>query len=180
MISITRDIIIYSKNEGFFISKIEMTKFPKIKQTNLNLGCIPVNIENILKYYGNNSFTEAQILKLYFDGKIEKLSFPHIARDFAKFIPNFEINFKSCQGSLDRLKIYLKLNLKKAIPTILSIKANFDPNNTHAVSFVGFNEYEFEYYDPGDGLVHRINYSNKDFENLVQAGEYHTLVIKKK
>ncbi|KKM99086.1 hypothetical protein LCGC14_1151460 [marine sediment metagenome] len=68
------------------MNKTEMTKFPKIKQTNLNLGCIPANIENILKYYGNNSFTEAQILKLFFDGKIEKLSFPQIARDFANLV----------------------------------------------------------------------------------------------
>ena len=31
--------------------KIDMTKFPKIKQKDLSFGCIPTNVENILKYY---------------------------------------------------------------------------------------------------------------------------------
>ncbi len=160
--------------------KIDMNNFPKIRQTDLKYGCIPVNIENILRYFGNNSFTEVKILKLFFDRKIESLSFPQVARDFAPFIPDFEIKFKSCQGSFDKLENYLKSNLRNKIPTILSFKANFNPNVTHAVSIIGFNEKEFLYYDPGDGQEYKINYINNDFKNRVQAGDYHTLIIKRK
>jgi hypothetical protein len=159
--------------------KIDMNKFPKIRQNDPDKGCIPVNIENILKYYGNNKFTEKKILELYSEKKIKALGFQIIARDFQEHIPNFEITFKSCQGSLDRLINYLKLNLKNDIPTILAIKANFNSDETHAVSFIGFNDDEFEYYDPGDGIIHRVNYSTDGFEKLVQSGEYHTLIIKK-
>lgn len=70
--------------------------------------------------------------------------------------------------------------MRNDFPTILSIKANFNPNSTHAVSVIGFNEKEFIYYDPGDGQEHKINYINDDFKNRVQSGDYYTLIIKEK
>ena len=159
--------------------KIDLNSFPKIRQTDLIYGCIPVNIENILKYFGNNNFNEAKILKLFSNRQIESLSFPHIARDFAPFIPNFKIIFKSCQGSLKKLINYLKSNIQDNIPTILSVKAKVNPDLTHAVSIIGFNEEVFSYYDPGDGQEHIINYINDEFKNRVQAGDYHTLAFKR-
>ncbi len=42
--------------------KIDFEKFPKIIQMHSSAGCIPVNIENALKYYGERDYDELKLL----------------------------------------------------------------------------------------------------------------------
>jgi len=41
---------------------INLDNYPKIAQMHSIAGCIPVNIENALKYYGENNYCEIKLL----------------------------------------------------------------------------------------------------------------------
>ena len=44
------------------MSKIDLNKYPKIAQMHASAGCIPVNIENALKYNDERDYDELKIL----------------------------------------------------------------------------------------------------------------------
>lgn len=51
--------------------KIDFVKYPKIRQTDPIYGCIPVNIENALKYFAENNYSEYSLLRFYAENDIK-------------------------------------------------------------------------------------------------------------
>ena len=49
--------------------KIDFEKYPKIIQMHSSAGCIPVNIENALKYYGEKNYDELNEIVVFLSNK---------------------------------------------------------------------------------------------------------------
>lgn len=172
---------------------IDLDKYPKIRQTDLKRGCIPVNIENALKYYGGEKHDEASLLKFYDNIPLGfKEAVPHLA----KLLLDFEIIFKGkidFKGSIDNVINYIKSNVDEEIPVLVSFKQmvrvpigitnrgilirKFE--NAHIRTAVGYNDSELFFFDPGDIQIKKYNYISNEFSDEIK-GDYHTLIIKRR
>ncbi len=175
--------------------KIDLDKYPKIKQTNPQKGCIPVNIENALKYYGENGHDEASLLK-YYEEVIKALGFKEAVPHLEALLPDFEFIFKGkidFENSIDNVITYIKSNIDLQIPVLVSFKVRetrpiWIPErglvfkvfeNAHIRTAIEYNDTELLFFDPGDGGIRRFNYTSNNFSDNIK-GDYHTLVIKRK
>ncbi len=72
---------------------IDLEQYPYVGQTNPIYGCIPVNIENALKYFGEKNYNERSLLEFYAKNNIP-LSFDQVLPYLEKLLPHFEFIFK--------------------------------------------------------------------------------------
>ena len=158
------------------MSTIDLEKYPKIAQMDPRNGCIPVNIENALKYYRENNYCEAKLL-FFFISREMLPNFDQSAPIFNSLIQNFEFVFKGKKDFKDSIKNmieYLKENIDKQIPVLVSFEAQ---GGAHIRTLIEYNDIEFVFFDPGDCQLKRFNYQTDQFKNALRI-DYHTLVIK--
>jgi hypothetical protein len=156
--------------------KINLDKFPKIAQMNPRDGCIPVNIENVLKYYGESNYCEAKLL-WFFVGWDMRPNFDKSAPILNSVLPTFEFIFKGkkdFKNSIENIIEYLKINIDNENPVLVSFEAK---GGAHIRTLIEYTEKEFIFFDPGDSKLKRFNYLTNQFKNSLRA-DYHTLVIK--
>jgi len=104
--------------------EIDLNRYPKIPQTDQRRGCIPVNIENALKYYGEYRYDESSLLNFY-DEFIGDLGFKRAVPYLKELLPEFEIKFKGridFNSSLNNVIEYIKSNINEKIPVLVSFK----------------------------------------------------------
>ena len=104
---------------------INLEKYPHIKQKNLIYRSIPVNIENVLKYYGKENYNEENLLEFYTKKNIP-LNFNKILPYLENLLPHFEFIFKKredFEGSTEIMVKYLKENIDKKTPIVVSFEA---------------------------------------------------------
>ncbi len=175
--------------------KIDLKKYPKIRQKNLKYGCIPVNIVNVLHYYGEYRYNELDLLNFYFR-TVGALGFNVAVPHLKALLPDFEFKFKGkidFGNSIDNVIEYIKLNIDKKIPVLVSFKAWGNKllwhserglkirskEKAHIRTAIEYNNYEVYFFDPGDGEIKSFNYKTNEFlENI--KGDFHTLVIKRR
>lgn len=172
---------------------IDLDKYPKIKQTDPKRGCIPVNIENALKYYGEDNHDEASLL-IFYDNI--PLGFKEAVPHLAKLLPEFEVIFKGrvgFKGLIDNVINYIKSNVDEKTPILVSFKQMVrmpigitnrgllikEFENAHIRTAVGYNDSELFFFDPGDIQIKKYNYISNEFSDEIK-GDYHTLIIKRK
>lgn len=158
--------------------KIDFVKYPKIRQTDPIYGCIPVNIENALKYFAENNYSEYSLLRFYVENDI-KLSFDQALPHLHKLLPHFHIIFKNrddFEDSVENMVEYLKKQIDNNIPVLVSFEAG---GSAHIMTLIGYNESSLCFFDPGDCLIKKYNYSTNQFSRALRA-DYHTLVLKPK
>ena len=175
---------------------INLDKYPKIGQNNSLEGCIPVNIENVLKYYDELSFNEKNLLDFYKSQQIP-LGFREGAPQLAKILHNFKVIFKGIDDfkhSIENVINHIRFHIDKGVPVLVSFKQIvripiFIRNNPNPIGFregeaahirtaIGYNDSELCFFDPGDCRIKRYDYSTDEFANAIK-GDYHTLVIKR-
>ncbi len=174
---------------------IDLDKYPKIKQSDPKRGCIPVNIENSLKYYEEDKHNEQSLLKFYDENKIP-LGFKEVVPHLEKLLPDFEIIFKGkvdFEDSIENVINHIKSNVDKSIPVLVSFKQIVNIpigitnrgilvkafENAHIRTAVGYNDLELCFFDPGDCQIKKYNYNSNEFSNQIK-GDYHTLIVKRK
>ncbi len=174
---------------------IDLDKYPKIKQTDLKRGCIPVNNENVLKYYGEDNHDEASLLKFY-DDNHTPLGFKEAVPHLSKLLPEFEVKFKwrvDFKGLIDNVVNYIKSNVDEKNPILVSFKQMVrfpigitnkgllmrEFENAHIRTAVGYNDSELCFFDSGDCQIKKYNYISNEFSDEIK-GDYHTLIIKRK
>ena len=155
---------------------INFEQYPYIGQTNPRFGCIPVNIENVLKYFNENNYNERFLLEFYAKNNIP-LSFDQALPYLENLLPHFEFIFKKredFEGSTDIMVKYLKENIDKKTPVLVSFEAG---GGAHIRTLIEYNKTDLIFFDPGDCQKKRFNCSNDQFKNALRI-DYHTLVIK--
>lgn len=155
---------------------IELEKYPKIAQMDSRNGCIPVNIENTLKYYAENNYCEAKLL-LFFISRSMPPNFDQVAPILNSLISSFEFIFKGrneFEDSINNMVEYLKENIDNQIPVLVSFEAQ---GGAHIRTLIEYNDTEFLFFDPGECQLKRFNYQTDQFKNALRI-DYHTLVIK--
>ena len=180
----------------YLMPTIDLDKYLKITQMHPG-GCIPVNIENALKYFNEFNYCEIKLL-MFFESRGIPPGFKEFVPKFAPLLPNFEFIFKGIDefdNSIEKVIEYLKSNIDKKIPVLVSFKQIvdvplFEKNKPNPVCFIkkelahirtliGYNEEELCFFDPGDCKIKQYNYLTDDFANSIK-GDYHTLMIKRK
>jgi len=177
--------------------KIDFEKYLKIIQMHSSAGCIPVNIENALKYYGESNYDELKLL--YFcQTRSIPLGFKELSPELTKTLKDFEFIFKGIgdfNHSIEEVVTYIKTNIDNQIPVLVSFKQMIkvpimEKNNPQPIAWqdaevahirtaVEYNDTELLFFDPGDGEIKRFNYISNEFSENIK-GDYHTLVIKKR
>ena len=162
-----------------------MEKFPMINQSE-GYTCASACVINILYYYGKVvEFNDKDLYDLMLENfknlDQELTMFNKICLIFDKIDPNFECIYKNCSGQLKKLEKYLKFNIQQKLPVLIAIKTRDNPNCTHIVCVVGYNESYFKYFDPDPRYrIEKVNYLNNEFQELLQGGKYDTIILKKK
>jgi len=135
---------------------IDLEKYPQIAQMDPRNGCIPVNIENALKYYGENNYCEAKFL-WFFLGWNMKPNFDKSTPILNSVLPAFEFIFKGkreFENSIDNMIKYLKENIDDQIPVLVSFEVG---GGAHIRTLIEYNESEFIFFDPADCRFKRFN-----------------------
>ncbi len=177
--------------------KIDFEKYLKIIQMHSSAGCIPVNIENALKYYGESNYDELKLL-CFCQTRSIPLGFKELSPELAKILKDFEFIFKGIgdfNHSIKEVVDYIKSNIDNQTPVLVSFKQMIkvpimEKNNpkpigwqdaevAHIRTAVEYNDTELLFFDPGDGEIRRFNYTSNNFSENIK-GDYHTLVIKMK
>jgi len=151
---------------------IDIVKFQKVRQKD-PLGCILVNLEIALKYYGESRYDEQELIKHTIGNA---LSFPNIPRLLNPILENHKIKFKSFRGNLRKLRRYFKKKVNKQIPILLAF--NNPDGSAHTKTIICYENSHFHAYDPADGTIR--DYSELEFENEIIPGDYHALFLKRK
>ncbi len=105
------------------MATIDLDKYPKIAQMDPE-GCIPINIENTLKYFDENNYDELKIL-VFFRKRGISLGFKETVPYFAPLLPRFKFIFKGKEefnGSIKNVVNYIKKNIDQSIPVLVSFK----------------------------------------------------------
>ncbi|MHA1232035.1 MAG: C39 family peptidase [Candidatus Helarchaeota archaeon] len=177
------------------MTKIDLIKYPKIIQMHSSAGCIPVNIENALKYYGESNYDELKLL-CFCQTRNIPLGFREFSAELAKILKKFEFIFKDINDfnhSIEKVITYIKSNIDSQIPVLVSfkqmIKIRIEAKNNpqsikwqdkevaHIRTAIEYNDNELLFFDPGDGEIKKFNYTTNEFSENIK-GDYHTLVIK--
>jgi len=156
--------------------KIDLEKYPKIGQTDPIYGCIPVNIENALKYFDEQNYNEEILLRFYRENHIP-LSFDQALPHLKRLIPHFEFIFKrkeDFEHSADKMVEYIKKNIDNEIPVLVSFEQS---GEAHIMTSIEYNETELIFFDPGDTQKKRFNYLTDQFANALRA-DFHTLIVR--
>ena len=94
-------------------------------------------------------------------------------------ISGFEFIFKGTkefEDSINNMVEYLKENIDKKIPVLVSFQAG---RGAHIRTLIEYNQTEFIFFDPGDTKLKRFNFLTTQFETALRR-DFHTLVIKPK
>lgn len=148
--------------------EINMSKFPMINQTKDYTGASACVI-NIFHYYGkviefDDKYLDGLISKNFKNPNQELSMFNKICLIFDKIDPDFECIYKNCSGELKKLEKYLKFNIQQKTRVLIAIKTRNNPNCTHIVCIIGYNESYFKYFDPDPGYgIEKVNYLNNEF-----------------
>ena len=154
---------------------IDLERYPRIRQIH-PIGCIPVNIENALKYFGEDNYDEYYFLA-FFGSRRMPPNFDQATPIFNSLIRNFEFVFKGINdfdNSINNMIEYLKENIDNQIPVLVSFEAS---GGAHIRTLIEYNDTEFIFFDPGDCQIKRFNYLTDQFKDALRI-DYHTLVIK--
>ncbi len=176
--------------------KIDLDKYPKIAQMHASAGCIPVNIENALKYNGEKDYDELKLL-FFCQTRNIPLGFKEFGPELAKILKGFKIIFKNIDDfnhSIEKVVEYIKSNIDEKIPVLVSFKQVIkvpimEKNNpkpigwqeaevAHIRTAIEYNDSELFFFDPGDCETKKYSYLTDEFSNIIK-GDYHTLVIKR-
>lgn len=179
------------------MSKIDLNKYPKIAQMHASAGCIPVNIENALKYNDERDYDELKLL-FFCQTRNIPLGFKELSPELAKILKDFDFIFKNIDDfnhSIEEVVDYIKSNIDVKNPVLVSFKQIIkvpiiEKNNpipigwqdaevAHIRTAIEYDESELYFFDPGDCTTKKYSYLTDEFSNNIK-GDYHTLVIKKK
>ncbi|GAI57141.1 unnamed protein product, partial [marine sediment metagenome] len=158
------------------MSTIDLDKYPKIAQMHSSAGCIPVNIENALKYNGERDYDELKLL-CFCQTRNIPLGFKEFSPELAKILKKINFIFKGIDDfdhSIEKVVEYIKSNIDENIPVLVSFKQIInvpiiEKNNpkpigwqkaevAHIRTAIKYNDSELFFFDPGDCETKKYSY----------------------